>query len=138
MAILWFGMKEPALRDFSLEGRAVDKFPVGQIVAWPSSFCAEASRVWSVPAKDRVAIGLSTRFSYRSAPDKVCCGYPKPIQILKGKTGMSVAPQLNIVPFVSVDSMMKLVLSVGIETFLKELADYIEDDFRRWEVFDKT
>ncbi len=51
---------------------------------------------------------------------------------------MSSAPQLNIVPFVSVDSMMKLVLDIGIETFLKELAEYIEEDFRRWEVFDKT
>jgi ornithine cyclodeaminase len=34
--------------------------------------------------------------------------------------------------------MMKLVLSVGVETFLKELADYVEEDFRRWESFDKT
>ncbi|WP_273726645.1 ornithine cyclodeaminase [Brucella gallinifaecis] len=47
-------------------------------------------------------------------------------------------PNLNIVPFVSVDHMMKLVLSVGVETFLKELADYLEEDFRRWERFDKT
>ena len=45
---------------------------------------------------------------------------------------------LNIVPFVSVDHMMKLVLSIGVETFLKELADYVEEDFRRWERFDKT
>ena len=35
-------------------------------------------------------------------------------------------PNLNIVPFVSVDHMMKLVLSVGVETFLKELADYVK------------
>ena len=48
------------------------------------------------------------------------------------------APQLNIVPFISVDSMMRLVLTIGIERFIKELADYIEDDFRRWELFDKT
>jgi len=46
--------------------------------------------------------------------------------------------KLNIVPFVSVDHMMKLVLTVGVETFLKELADVIEEDFRRWEQFDKT
>ena len=45
---------------------------------------------------------------------------------------------LNIVPFVSVDHMMKLVLSVGVETFLKELAAYVEEDFKRWEIFDKT
>ncbi|KFC67188.1 Ornithine cyclodeaminase [Devosia sp. LC5] len=45
---------------------------------------------------------------------------------------------LNIVPFISVDHMMKLVWSIGVERFLVELADYIEDDFRRWELFDKT
>ncbi|MBV6633074.1 MAG: ornithine cyclodeaminase [Alphaproteobacteria bacterium] len=44
----------------------------------------------------------------------------------------------NIVPFVSVDNMMKLVLSIGIETFLQELAGYVEEDFKRWESFDKT
>ena len=45
---------------------------------------------------------------------------------------------LNLVPFVSVDAMMKLVLHVGIERFLVELAETIEEDFRRWESFDKT
>ncbi len=45
--------------------------------------------------------------------------------------------KINIVPFVSVDRMMKLVLTVGMETFLRELADYIEEDFKRWEQFDK-
>ncbi|AWK89563.1 ornithine cyclodeaminase (plasmid) [Azospirillum thermophilum] len=47
-------------------------------------------------------------------------------------------PNLNLVPFVSVDHMMKLVLRVGVERFLAELADYVEEDFRRWEAFDKT
>jgi len=47
-------------------------------------------------------------------------------------------PKLNIVPFVSVDNMMKLVLAIGVERFLVELADSIESDFRRWESFDKT
>ncbi len=51
---------------------------------------------------------------------------------------MTVQKDLNIVPFVSVDNMMKLVLSIGVEPFLRELADYIEEDFRRWELFDKT
>ncbi len=46
--------------------------------------------------------------------------------------------QLNIVPFVSVDHMMKIVLEIGVETILSELADYIEADFRRWQLFDKT
>lgn len=47
-------------------------------------------------------------------------------------------PKLNVVPFVSVDNMMKLVLSIGVERFLSELAGYIEEDFRRWHLFDKT
>jgi ornithine cyclodeaminase len=46
--------------------------------------------------------------------------------------------KLNIVPFVSVDNMMKLVHRVGVETFLIELAAEIEKDFRRWETFDKV
>lgn len=41
-------------------------------------------------------------------------------------------PNLNIVPFVSVDHMMKLVLKIGVERFLVELAGF------RWELFDKT
>lgn len=45
---------------------------------------------------------------------------------------------INIVPFVSVDNMMKIVLSIGVEPFLHGLADYIEEDFKRWELFDKT
>jgi ornithine cyclodeaminase len=47
-------------------------------------------------------------------------------------------PNLNLVPFVSVDHMMKLVHVIGVERFLSDLADYIEADFRRWESFDKT
>ncbi len=44
---------------------------------------------------------------------------------------------LAYVPFVSVDNMMKLVHHIGIEQVLSGLADYIEADFRRWELFDK-
>ncbi|PVE55016.1 ornithine cyclodeaminase [Rhizobium rhizogenes] len=51
---------------------------------------------------------------------------------------MTAIAKLNIVPFVSVGHMMKLVLKVGIDTFLRELADLIEEDFLRWESFDKT
>jgi len=46
--------------------------------------------------------------------------------------------KLNIVPFVSVDRMMKLVLHIGVDRFLGELSQYIEEDFRRWDLFDKT
>lgn len=43
-----------------------------------------------------------------------------------------------LVPFVSVDHMMQLIHHVGIEEMLQGLAAYIEADFRRWELFDKT
>lgn len=48
------------------------------------------------------------------------------------------ARKLNIVRFVSVDRMMRLVLDLGIETVLTELAGRIEADFRRWPHFEKT
>lgn len=51
---------------------------------------------------------------------------------------MTALPKLNIVPFFSVDHMMRLVLKIGIDNFLRELAEVIEEDFRRWESFDKT
>lgn len=43
-----------------------------------------------------------------------------------------------LLPFVSVENMMQLVHSIGIETMLCELTDEIETDFKRWELFDKT
>jgi len=46
--------------------------------------------------------------------------------------------KLAMVPFVSVENMMKLVHHIGIEQFLRDLADEIEADFKRWELFDKT
>ncbi|WP_442920404.1 ornithine cyclodeaminase [Marinovum sp. 1_MG-2023] len=43
-----------------------------------------------------------------------------------------------LVPFVSVDNMMRLIHHIGVEPMLTALAGYVEDDFRRWELFDKT
>jgi ornithine cyclodeaminase len=43
-----------------------------------------------------------------------------------------------LVPFVSVDHMMKLVHHIGVEPMLRGIADYIESDFKRWPLFDKT
>ncbi len=43
-----------------------------------------------------------------------------------------------LVPFVSVDHMMQLIHHIGLEEMLRGLADYIEADFRRWQLFDKT
>ena len=45
---------------------------------------------------------------------------------------------LSLVPFVSVDHMMRIVWDIGVERMMAELAAYIEEDFRRWEMFDKT
>lgn len=43
-----------------------------------------------------------------------------------------------LVPFVSVDNMMTLIHHIGIEPMLIGLGEYIEADFKRWELFDKT
>ncbi len=45
---------------------------------------------------------------------------------------------LSLVPFVSVDHMMRIVWDIGVERMLVELAATIEEDFRRWDLFDKT
>jgi ornithine cyclodeaminase len=50
----------------------------------------------------------------------------------------AVPGPLSLVPFVSVDNMMRIVMDIGVERVLTELAVYIEEDFRRWEKFDKT
>jgi ornithine cyclodeaminase len=57
---------------------------------------------------------------------------------MKRTPSLALNDTLNLVPFVSVDHMMKLVHRIGVERFLIELSDYIEEDFRRWELFDKT
>lgn len=46
--------------------------------------------------------------------------------------------KLAMVPFVSVENMMRIVNTIGAETMLAEIADMIESDFLRWEKFDKT
>lgn len=42
------------------------------------------------------------------------------------------------VAFLSVQDILDLVAKIGMEAFLKGLAKYIKDDFRRWETFDKS
>ncbi|SDW69504.1 ornithine cyclodeaminase [Litoreibacter albidus] len=51
---------------------------------------------------------------------------------------MTTPSKLALVPFVSVDNMMKLVNKIGPAQMIAEIADYIEADFKRWELFDKT
>ena len=51
---------------------------------------------------------------------------------------MSTPSKLAYIPFVSVDNMMKLVHAIGIERMMADIANYIEADFKRWELFDKT
>ncbi|MGX9857224.1 ornithine cyclodeaminase (plasmid) [Limimaricola variabilis] len=46
--------------------------------------------------------------------------------------------RLAMVPFVSVARMMEMVNAIGPRRMMAELAEYIEEDFRRWERFDKT
>ncbi|WP_334061036.1 ornithine cyclodeaminase [Limimaricola cinnabarinus] len=46
--------------------------------------------------------------------------------------------ELAFIRFVSVENMMKLIHRTGIEEMMTGLVDYIEEDFRRWELFDKT
>lgn len=46
--------------------------------------------------------------------------------------------KLALVPFVSVDDMMKIVNTIGPAKMIGEIAAYIEADFLRWEQFDKT
>ncbi|WP_372804274.1 ornithine cyclodeaminase [Paracoccus seriniphilus] len=43
-----------------------------------------------------------------------------------------------LVPFVSVENMMRLVHQIGLERILIDLTDAIEEDFLRWDCFDKT
>ena len=46
--------------------------------------------------------------------------------------------RLNLVPFVDVDNMMRLVHAVGVDRFLVELSEVIAADFRRWPSFQKS
>jgi ornithine cyclodeaminase len=50
----------------------------------------------------------------------------------------SLPSRLALVPFVSVAQMMQIVHRVGLDRVLTDIATRIEDDFRRWESFDKT
>ena len=44
---------------------------------------------------------------------------------------------LNTVPFVSVENMMRLILELGVEECIAQIASYVEEDFCQWERFDK-
>ncbi|MEH6655761.1 ornithine cyclodeaminase [Loktanella salsilacus] len=46
--------------------------------------------------------------------------------------------KLAYVPFVSVANMMRLINRTGLSEMLSGIAAYIEEDFRRWELFDKA
>jgi ornithine cyclodeaminase len=43
-----------------------------------------------------------------------------------------------LVPFISVENMMRLIHHIGLEPMLVGLANTIEADFKRWPIFDKT
>lgn len=50
---------------------------------------------------------------------------------------LKFSPQAYV-PFVSVENMIRLVKEIGPRKFMAELADVIESDFKRWQLFDKT
>ncbi len=52
-------------------------------------------------------------------------------------TSLKPSP-LAMVPFVSVDDMMKIINEIGLPKAIAEIAGYIEADFKRWDRFDKT
>lgn len=43
-----------------------------------------------------------------------------------------------MVPFVSVENMMKIVNTIGASQMMLEMSNYIQEDFQRWEHFDKS
>ena len=52
---------------------------------------------------------------------------------------MTLSPSHKaLVPFVSVDHMMQLINHTGLMQMMIGLSEYIESDFKRWELFDKT
>lgn len=56
-------------------------------------------------------------------------------------TTKSTAPepsQLAMVPFVSVENMMRIVNTIGAANIIREIATYVQEDFLRWDKFDKT
>ncbi len=55
-----------------------------------------------------------------------------------GKIDLLGPSKLALVPFVSVANMMNIVNTIGADRMIAELAEYIEADFRRWPLFDKT
>lgn len=46
--------------------------------------------------------------------------------------------ELNLVPFVSVEDMMQIILEIGVEEMVAGITEYLDEDFRRWPQFDKT
>lgn len=61
-----------------------------------------------------------------------------PITLARIHAPSLVPSDRALVPFVSVHNMMRLVHRVGLRRVLREIADVIEGNFRRWESFDKT
>jgi len=66
--------------------------------------------------------------------DDTICGKPT----LLGPPMLAPPSAKALVPFVSVQNMMRLARHVGVEAMLVELTEAIEADFARWERFEKT
>ena len=48
------------------------------------------------------------------------------------------ASAMAMVPFVSVDHMLDLVNKIGVAQMIQGIVAYLEEDYARWEIFDKT
>jgi ornithine cyclodeaminase len=80
---------------------------------------------------DAAILALFCHFARQAVPI-ICAAKPE------GSPMPPPPSPLALIPFVSVENMMRLVHHFGIATVLTELTDAIEQDFRRWDQFEKS
>jgi len=72
------------------------------------------------------------------AVNSICrTGHPRSIHGAPPMTNL-FRSKLAMVPFVSIDDMIKVVKTIGPANMMGETADYIEADFLRWELFERS
>lgn len=54
------------------------------------------------------------------------------------ETNKNPPSDLALVPFVSVENMMRIVNTIGPARMIADIAEYVEADFKRWDQFDKS
>ncbi|ENN85095.1 putative ornithine cyclodeaminase [Rhizobium freirei PRF 81] len=76
--------------------------------------------------------------SFEISVNRPAC-YPAGNNLIEDTKMPALLPsEKAFIPFVSVENMMRLVHHVGIEAMLVGLTEAVEEDFRRWDLFDKT